>query len=81
MTSINEQKLGELFDYVEGVVDEGKVPAAQIAIGYDGELAGMRTFGVAQQGTSVEPASDDTLFCMFSSTKASCRSRCLEAAR
>ena len=70
MTAINQGKLNELFDYVEGIVSEKKVPAAQIAIGHDGELAGMRTFGIAQQGVSVQPASDDTLFCMFSSTKA-----------
>ena len=70
MTSINQDKLNELFSYVEGIVNDGNVPAAQLAIGHDGELAGMRTFGVAQQGPSVEPASDDTLFCLFSSTKA-----------
>ncbi len=70
MSTLNQDKLQELFDYVEGIVDEGKAPAAQIAIGLDGELAGMRTFGKAQQGASVRPADDDTLFCMFSSTKA-----------
>ncbi|MXX80363.1 MAG: beta-lactamase family protein [Chloroflexi bacterium] len=70
MTSINQDKLNDLFDYVEGIVSEEKVPAAQIAIGHDGELVGMRTFGKAHNGTSVEPASDDTLFCMFSATKA-----------
>ena len=59
MTSINQDKLHELFDYVEGIVTDEKVPAAQIAIGHDGELAGMRTFGVAHQGTSVGPAGDD----------------------
>jgi len=70
MTSINQDKLHELFDYVEGIVSDEKVPAAQIAIGHEGELAGMRTFGVAHQGRSVGQAGDDTLFCMFSSTKA-----------
>lgn len=70
MTSINQDKLNELFDYVEGIVEAGNVPAAQIALGHEGELAGMRTFGIAHHGTSVEPARDDSLFCMFSSTKA-----------
>ena len=68
--SINQDKLQELFDYVGDVVEAEKVPAAQIAIGYQGELAGSRTFGIAHQGDSVAAANDDTLFCMFSSTKA-----------
>ena len=70
MTSIRQDKLQALFDYVERIVHEGKLPAAQIAIGHDGELAGMRTFGKAHNGRSVEPARDGTLFCMFSATKA-----------
>ncbi len=70
MTSIQRDKLQALFDYVEAIVAQGQTPAAQIAIGHDGELVGMRTFGKAHNGVSVEPATDDTLFCMFSSTKA-----------
>ena len=68
--TIDQTKLQELFDFVEQIVANEHVPAAQIAIGYDGELAGMRTFGIAHLGDAVSPARDDTLFCMFSATKA-----------
>ncbi len=68
--SINQDKLHELYGYVEDIVAAEQLPAAQIAIGYEGELAGMRTFGAAQQGDRVVAARDDTLFCMFSATKA-----------
>jgi CubicO group peptidase (beta-lactamase class C family) len=42
-------------------VDDGLVPSAQVAVARNGRIAGMRTFGAA---------TDDTLYCFFSCTKA-----------
>lgn len=67
---IDEAKLEELFGFVEAQVAGGGLQAAQLAIGSQGRLAGFRTFGAAQQGVSLDAAHDNTLFCMFSSTKA-----------
>ena len=67
---IDEAKLEELFGFVEAQVESGQLQAAQVAVGAQGRLAGFRTYGAAQQGASLQPARDDTLFCMFSSTKA-----------
>ena len=69
-TTLNQDRLDDLYRYVEQIIDDGNVPAAQLAIGHEGELAAFRTFGVAHQGSSVQDANDDTLFCMFSATKA-----------
>ena len=67
---INEAKLEDLFGFVEAQVESEQLQAAQLAVGCQGRLAGFRTYGAAQQGTTLQPAGDDTLFCMFSSTKA-----------
>ena len=68
--NVNEEAMEALFRFVEGLVADDQLQAAQVAIGSRGELAGTRTYGIAHQGESVAPATDDTLFCMYSSTKA-----------
>ncbi len=50
-------------------VEEGVLPSAQVAVARNGKLAGMRTFGQAVQGGELKPATDDTLYCIFSCTK------------
>ena len=70
LESVDSGKLEELFGYVEGLVADGSLQSAQVAVASQGQLAGQRTFGLAQQGDTVRPATDDTLYCMFSSTKA-----------
>ena len=67
---IDESKLEELFSFAEQQVESGRLQGAQLAIGSQGRLAGFRTYGMSHQGASLQPATDDTLFCMFSSTKA-----------
>lgn len=67
---IDEGKLEELFGFVEGQVASGQLQAAQLAVGSQGKLAGFRTYGRTHAGTSLRDADDETLFCMFSSTKA-----------
>ena len=51
-------------------VDDRTLPSAQVALGYGGELVGRRTFGEAVQGGTTRPATDGTLYSLFSSTKA-----------
>ena len=69
-SNVNEEALEELFAYVEDLVAGDQLQAAQVAVGARGALAGARSFGVAHQGDSVQPAGDGTVFCMYSATKA-----------
>ncbi len=58
---IDATKLQELLDRARKEVDEGFLPSAQIAIARHGKLAAFETFG---------EATNDSLYCIFSSTKA-----------
>jgi CubicO group peptidase (beta-lactamase class C family) len=50
-------------------IAEGRYPGAQIAVARDGELALFRTFGDARLDPERVPASDDTLWLLYSNTK------------
>ncbi|MBM3140318.1 MAG: beta-lactamase family protein [Chloroflexi bacterium] len=65
---LDEGRLQRLYDFVEGEVRAG-LPSAQVAVGRRGRLAGVRTFGTATRGGLTGPATDDTLYCIYSSTK------------
>jgi CubicO group peptidase (beta-lactamase class C family) len=67
---IDSEKLEAVFARARRDVDDGTLPSAQVAIARRGKLAGMRTYGSAVQGGVEKPASDDTLYHFFSSTKA-----------
>jgi CubicO group peptidase (beta-lactamase class C family) len=67
---IDSEKLEAVFERAEKEVREGILPSSQIAIARGGKLAGMRTFGSATFNGSEELATNDTLYCVFSSTKA-----------
>ncbi|MFV2089289.1 MAG: serine hydrolase domain-containing protein [Pseudomonadales bacterium] len=54
-------KVQALLDRVKREVDEGLLPAVQVALARHGKLALFETFGAAD---------DDSLFCIFSATKA-----------
>jgi len=58
---IDAEKLEALFARAAKEVDEGLLPACQIAIARKGQIAGMASFG---------SATDESLFNVFSSTKA-----------
>src|SRR5574341_2544817 len=58
---VDGEKLEAVFARARRDVDEGLVPSAQVAVARNGKVAGLRTFG---------DAADDTLYCIFSSTKA-----------
>ncbi|MEX2225438.1 MAG: serine hydrolase domain-containing protein [Dehalococcoidia bacterium] len=67
---IDAEKLEMVFARAKRDVDDGTLPSAQVAIARHGKLAGMRTYGSAVQGGVDKPATDDTLYHFFSSTKA-----------
>ncbi|MFT5442251.1 MAG: CubicO group peptidase (beta-lactamase class C family) [Myxococcota bacterium] len=67
---IDSEKLEAVFDRAEKEVKEGLLPSVQVAVARNGQLAGMRTFGSALFEGTEKPATDDTLYCVFSCTKA-----------
>jgi CubicO group peptidase (beta-lactamase class C family) len=67
---IDSDRLEALFARARRDVDEGVLPSAQVAVARRGKLAGVRAFGRAVQGGAERPATDATLYCIFSATKA-----------
>jgi len=67
---IDSKKLEEVFARAEKEVAEGLLPSAQIAVARNGKLVGMRTVGTVRHGGREAEATDETLYCVFSSTKA-----------
>jgi CubicO group peptidase (beta-lactamase class C family) len=72
---IDSSKLEALFERAEKEVREGLLPSVQIAVARQGQIAAMRTFGstVSQVGPDTGksvPASDETLYIVYSATKA-----------
>ena len=66
---IDSEKLEALFARAKREVDEGTLPSASVAVARQGKLAGFRVFGNAVQGGELRPATEDTLYTIFSSTK------------
>jgi len=67
---IDEQKLAALLDRAEKEVREGLLPSAQVAIARHGVLAAMRSFGRVAHGDRAAAATNETLYAVFSTTKA-----------
>jgi CubicO group peptidase (beta-lactamase class C family) len=67
---IDSEKLEAVFARAKRDVDNGVLPSAQVAVARNGRLAGFRTFGVARINGVDSPATNDTLYTIFSSTKA-----------
>lgn len=67
---VDSAKLAALFDRAEREVRDGLLPSAQIAVAREGRIAGLRSLGVARFAGREAPVSDDTLYVMFSCTKA-----------
>lgn len=67
---IDPAKLEALFARAGREVQEGLLPSAQIAVARGGRVAGMRSFGTMLRGGRETPATDDTLYVVFSATKA-----------
>ncbi len=67
---IDSSKLEALFERAEKEVAEGLLPSSQIAIARNGKIAGMRTVGTVRHQGREALATNETLYCIFSSTKA-----------
>ncbi len=67
---VDREKLEAVFARAQRDVDQGLLPSAQVAVARKGKIAGMRTIGSAIQGGVEKPATDATLYTIFSSTKA-----------
>jgi CubicO group peptidase (beta-lactamase class C family) len=63
-------KLEALLARAKRDVDQGIVPSCQLALARNGKLAAFETFGRATMGGSEQRATNDTLYSIFSSTKA-----------
>ncbi|MFN0147904.1 MAG: serine hydrolase domain-containing protein [Dehalococcoidia bacterium] len=66
---VDPEKLEAVFARAKRDVDDGTLPGCQVAIARQGKLAGFRAFGVARIGEQDVPATTDTLYTVFSSTK------------
>ena len=67
---LDAAKVDELFKRAEREVNEGLLPSCQIAIARNGKIGAMKAFGHAIQGGTDKPATIETLYCVFSCTKA-----------
>ena len=69
---IDSEKLEAVFARAKRDVDDGTLKSAQVAVARHGKLAGGRTYGsVGHSGSQTDvPATNDTLYTIFSSTKA-----------
>ncbi len=67
---LDAAKVEALFQRAQREVVEGLLPSCQIAIARNGKLGAMKTFGHAVRGGANQPATNDTLYCVFSCTKA-----------
>jgi CubicO group peptidase (beta-lactamase class C family) len=67
---IDSERLEAVFARAKRDVDDGVLPSAQVAVARHGKVAGVRTFGSAVQGGVERPATDETLYCIYSCTKA-----------
>jgi CubicO group peptidase (beta-lactamase class C family) len=67
---LDPTKVQALFDRAQREINEGLLPSCQIAIARRGKIGAMRTFGRAVQGGVERAATDQTLYIVFSCTKA-----------
>jgi CubicO group peptidase (beta-lactamase class C family) len=61
--------LDHLDQLIKSHIDEGRYPGAQIALARHGKLALFRTYGKARTEGSTIPATNESLFLLFSQTK------------
>ena len=67
---VDSAALEALFTRAEKEVLSGTLPSIQIAIARRGKIAGMRTYGRATFSGEEKDAANDSLYCIFSCTKA-----------
>lgn len=66
---VDRERLEAVFARAKRDIDDRTLPNAQVAVARNGKVAGIRTFGTYTAGGSEQPATDATLFCIFSCTK------------
>ena len=67
---IDEARAEELVARMRGFVDDGEIPSCQLAVARNGQVAIAATFGEVTAGGVRRPATNDTLYPGFSTTKA-----------
>lgn len=67
---LDPAKVEALFERAQREIRDGLLPSCQIAIARNGKIGAMRTFGKAVQGGEEKPATNQTLYTIFSCTKA-----------
>ena len=67
---VDSDALEALFARAKRDVDEGVLDSCQVAVARQGKLAALRTFGRAVQGGEERAATDETLYHIYSCTKA-----------
>lgn len=67
---VDSERLEAVFARVRRDVDDGVLPSAQVAVARQGKIAGLRAFGAAVQDGVERPATGETLYCIYSCTKA-----------
>jgi CubicO group peptidase (beta-lactamase class C family) len=69
---VDSEKLEAVFARARRDVEDGTLRSAQVAVARHGRLAGVRTFGTVRHegGQDEVPATNDTLYTIFSCTKA-----------
>src|SRR5438094_4758037 len=73
---LDAAKVDALFARAQREVDGGVLPSCQLAIARNGKIGAMRAFGRAIQGGAEKPATNETLYVIFSCTKAIISSAC-----
>src|SRR5437016_3463684 len=66
---LDPERLERLSSLVQRHVDEGRYLGAQMAMARDGRLAFFESYGLARNDPTPLPASDETLWLLFSQTK------------
>ncbi len=67
---LDPEKVAALLDRAKRDVDDGGLPGASVAIARNGVVAAWGTYGTAVQGGVEKPITRDTLFSIYSATKA-----------
>lgn len=70
VVGLDSAKVEQLFERAEQEIREGLLPSAQIAIARRGRIGAMRTFGSVTHAGETVAATNDTLYAVFSATKA-----------
>ena len=66
---LDPERIDRLYRLIEQHIREGRYPGAQVAFARHGKLLASRTFGQARVEPEPRPATDDTLWLLYSQTK------------